>query len=97
MPHTRSAKKSLRQTKKRRLRNRAVKKTIKNQVKSLTKALATGKAEEIQKEFNLTVKQIDKAGAKRVIHPNKAARQKSQLAKLINAKAKTATEQAPAQ
>ena len=37
--------------------------------------------------IKLTVKRLDKAAHKRIIHPNAAARKKSQLARLIHAKA----------
>ena len=73
MPHTRSAKKNQRKTEKRRLHNRAVKKAIKTQVKRFESAVE-GPVEELRKEFNLAAKKLDKAAAKRVIHPNLAAR-----------------------
>ncbi|HKA06154.1 MAG TPA: 30S ribosomal protein S20 [Gemmataceae bacterium] len=80
MPHTKSAKKALRQDQKRRDRNRAVKKALKTQIKKFTAALTGGTAEQKQAEFVACVKQLDKAAARRVIHPNAAARKKSQLA-----------------
>jgi small subunit ribosomal protein S20 len=88
MPHTSSAKKHQRQSEKRRLANRATKKAIKTQIKRfLTTAAATeGTAESLQAEFNLAAKKLDKAAAKRVIHPNLAARKKAQLARKLNAK-----------
>src|SRR5205814_8059178 len=82
MPHTRSAKKSLRKTEKRRLRNRVMMKVLKTQLKKvLAAASGGGSAEDLRKEYNLAVKKLDKAAAKRVIHPNLAARKKSQLAR----------------
>jgi small subunit ribosomal protein S20 len=86
MPHTKSAEKSLRQDEKRRLRNRAVKKAIKVQVKSYLAAIGTDRA---AAEFQAAVKKLDKAAAKRVIHPNAAARKKSQLARMMAAKTGT--------
>lgn len=89
MPHTRSAKKNARRAEKRRLHNRAVIKSIKTQIKKFTATLAPDEtADATQAEFNQAAKKLDKAGAKRVIHPNKAARLKSQLAKKLNAKKK---------
>jgi small subunit ribosomal protein S20 len=90
MPHTRSAKKQLRKDEKRRLRNRAAKKALKAQIKKVLTASAGGSLDELRKEFNLASKKLDRAAAKRVIHPNTAARKKSQLARLVRAK-----EQAP--
>ena len=85
MPHTPSAKKNLRKNRKRRLHNRSVKGDIKAQLKAF--GTVTGEsAEELMKQFKLAVKKLDKAAAKRIIHPNMAARKKSQLAKLINSK-----------
>ncbi|MCC6419546.1 MAG: 30S ribosomal protein S20 [Gemmataceae bacterium] len=86
MPHTKSAKKSLRKDIKRRAHNRAIKKTVKKQIKTLLEAIKTGAPDAIRKEYNLTAKKLDKAGARRVIHPNLAARKKSQLALKVNAK-----------
>src|SRR5919202_6521137 len=94
MPHTRSAKKNLRKAEKRRLRNRAAKKTIKTHVKRFGAALATS-VEAAQAEYNLAAKKLDKAAARRIVHPNLAARKKSQMAKLVHAK-EVAAKTAPA-
>jgi small subunit ribosomal protein S20 len=86
MPHTPSAKKALRQTAKRRLRNRAAKKAIKLQIRKLTEPAKDASVDALRTELKLAIKKLDKAAAKRVIHPNTAARKKSQLARLVNAK-----------
>jgi small subunit ribosomal protein S20 len=93
MPHTKSAKKHQRQSEKRRLHNRAAKKAIKTQIKRFEEA-AAGPVEELRKEYNLAAKKLDKAAAKRVIHPNLAARKKSQLARALHQK-ETAPKAAP--
>ena len=85
MPHTSSAKKRLRQSKKRRLRNRSVMKAIKVQLKRF-EAAANGPIEALRKEYDLAAKKLDKAAAKRVVHPNLAARKKSQLARVLHQK-----------
>ena len=85
MPHTKSAKKSLRQDQKRRDRNRAVKKDLKTHMKKFAAALKEGSPEQKQAEFVACVKRLDKAAARRVIHPNAAARKKSQLARKLAA------------
>jgi small subunit ribosomal protein S20 len=87
MPHTKSAKKRLRQTEKRRLHNRSIKKAVKKQVKAFLEVVQTGTVEQVREEFNKTAKKLDKAAARRVIHPNLAARKKSQLQLKVNAKA----------
>jgi small subunit ribosomal protein S20 len=96
MPHTRSAKKNLRKSEKRRLRNRAAKRTIKTHCKRVVAAAADATPEKLREEFILAVRKLDKAAAKRVIHPNLAARKKSQLARLLNQKL-AATPPAPQQ
>ena len=84
MPHTRSAKKNLRKAEKRRLHNRSTVKTIKTQIKRfLAAAEGDGPADAAQKEYNLAAKRLDKAAARRIIHPNLAARKKSQLARAL--------------
>ncbi len=87
MPHTRSAKKRLRQNEKRKLKNRATKSAIKTQIKKVLAAAREAGPDQLQKEFNLAAKKLDKAAAKRIIHPNLAARKKSQLARLVHQKA----------
>ena len=95
MPHTRSAKKNMRKTEKRRIANKVAKKAIKKQIKTFVTA-AEGPLDALKVEYNVTAKKLDKAAAKRVIHPNTAARKKSQLARMINKKAAAATASAPA-
>lgn len=82
MPHTKSAKKNLRKSEKRRLHNRAVKRTIRTHLKRFLAAIG-GPAEQLQTEYNLAAKRLDKAAARRIIHPNLAARKKSQLARMM--------------
>jgi small subunit ribosomal protein S20 len=86
MPHTSSAKKRLRQYEKRRLRNRAAKSAIKTQIKKVLAVAKEGSLEQLRQEYNLAAKRLDKAAAKRVVHPNLAARKKSQLSRLIHQK-----------
>jgi small subunit ribosomal protein S20 len=86
MPHTSSAKKRLRQNAKRNESNRAAKSAIKTQLKRVMEVAKKGTPEELQQEYNLAAKRLDKAAAKRVVHPNLAARKKSQLGKLLQTK-----------
>lgn len=83
MPHTKSAKKSLRQDQKRRDRNRAVKKGLRTELKKFATAVKAGNMDLAKTEFVAVVKKLDKAAARRVIHPNAAARKKSQLARQL--------------
>ena len=72
MPNLPSAKKRLRQTAKKTLRNQIAKTRIKTELK---KALSG--------QENLAVSVIDRAAAKGIIHKNAAARKKSRLAKRL--------------
>jgi small subunit ribosomal protein S20 len=94
MPHTKSAKKRLRQNEKRRLDNRAVKRAVKTQIKKVLAVAEDGPVDQLRKEYNLAAKKLDHAAAKRVVHANLAARKKSQLAKLVHQK-ETAAKAAP--
>jgi small subunit ribosomal protein S20 len=62
-----------------------VKGAIKSQLKAVLTA-AKSSPDELAKQFRLAAKKLDKAAAKGVIHPNLAARKKSQLAKLLQRK-----------
>lgn len=84
MPHTTSAKKALRQDAKRKERNKVAKKALKVQVKKYLSALKDGTLEQQQAELAACAKRLDKLAAKRVIHPNMAARNKSKLAIKLN-------------
>ena len=87
MPHTRSAKKSLRKSEKRRLHNRVAKKAIKTEVKKFLGMVKSGSVEALTQELKVVTKKLDKAAARHIIHRNMAARKKSQLARLLHKKA----------
>ena len=90
MPHTSSAKKSLRQIAKRRVKNKVAKKAIRVQLKKVDEVADEGTLDQLKVEYNTAAMKLDKAAAKKIIHKNTAARKKSQLAKLVNGKAKAA-------
>jgi small subunit ribosomal protein S20 len=81
MPNTPSAIKRLKQSTKRRLHNRITKKVIKTYVKRTLAAAAAKEFEKAEADFRIASAKIDKAGARRVLHPNTAARRKSRLAR----------------
>ncbi len=89
MPNSASAEKRLRQNKVRQLRNRAVKSNVRGLVRRVRTAIATGDAAASQTAFQVAVKKLDQAAAKKVIHANKAARTKSRLAKAVKALSST--------
>ena len=84
MPNNRNAEKAVRQTEKRRLRNRANRTALKTVVRKAEESVTSTTAKEpaeVEKTFRAAIKKIDQAAAKHLIHKNKAARLKSQLAK----------------
>ena len=84
MAHTHSAEKRLRQNLKRRARNTAAKRAIKKQIKKVLEAAKTGSMDKLRQEYGLAAKKLDKAAARHIVHPNMAARKKSQLSRLVN-------------
>ena len=82
MAHTASAKKRNRQSKRRNLTNRSVKHEIKTQMRKVLVAVAAKDAA-ASREFSLVAMKIDKAAARRILHPNAAARTKSRLASRV--------------
>ena len=96
MPNTPSAIKRLKQSQKRRMHNRIAKKIIKTYTKRTLAAVAAGQLERAEADFRTTVTKIDKAGARRILHPNTAARRKSKLARDYRAALAKAKPQAQA-
>lgn len=86
MPITKSAKKALRQSVRRRERNLVKKEAFKDAVKKIKKLLQTNKTEEAKKLIPEAYKTIDKAAKTGVIKKNTAARKKSRLMKLFRTK-----------
>ena len=92
MPNSSSAAKRLRQSTKRRMHNRITKKVIKTSMKKTLSAVADNNLEKAEKDFRAAIAAIDKAGTRRVLHPNTAARRKSKIARAYaaaQAKSKT--------
>lgn len=81
MPVTKSAKKKLRQDKRKTLQN----KNLENLFKKMVKMAQKNPTEENIKK---AVSHVDKSAKKNIIHKNKAARIKSTLSKLLSLKSK---------
>ncbi|MDH5803807.1 MAG: 30S ribosomal protein S20 [Gemmatimonadota bacterium] len=80
MPHSRSAKKRMRQSEKRRTRNR----TQRSEMRSLVKQVQIAATKEDgETAFRKAEQLIDRAARKRLVHPNTAARTKSRLKKAV--------------
>ncbi len=80
MPRTDSAKKQMRQSRHRAAQNRMQRSQLRT---ALRKVRAAGSAAEAGKAYADATKLLDRAGRKKLIHPNAAARQKSRLAKAV--------------
>jgi small subunit ribosomal protein S20 len=81
VPRIKSAKKRMRQAKTHTALNRTQRSKLRTAIKKVRSAAGT----ESQAAYDEAVQLIDRAGRKRLIHPNAAARQKSRLAKLVKA------------
>lgn len=80
VPSIRSARVSNR----RMLRNRSMRSSVRTYRTNAQRAFDTGSVDESRTAMVLATKVIDKAARKGVIHPNKAARLKSRIAKKFN-------------
>ncbi len=84
MAHSLSAKKRIRQSLKRRGRNRWRKEQLKGSLKGFEQAVASGSKDEAAGRLKAAYKALDRVAAKGVIHKNAASRKKSRLAKRLN-------------
>ena len=90
MANTKSSKKDLRRTVKRRARNLSTRSALKTFVKKVKTAAATGEATTTQTALVSAISALDKAAQRGIIHKNQAARRKSRIAKAANKAAKAA-------
>ncbi|MDI3547738.1 MAG: small subunit ribosomal protein [Halanaerobiales bacterium] len=84
MPIIKSAKKRVKIAEKRTIRNREWKNKLKSSIKEFERVVGEGNAAEAKDKLRETVKVIDKAASKGIIHKNNAARKKSRLTKMYN-------------
>lgn len=82
MANNASAIKRIRQTATRTERNRAHISQMRTAVKKFRSAVETGE-DNLEELFRSATKELDRAASKGLIHKNKAARDKSRLAKLL--------------
>lgn len=88
MPNKDSAKKALRQTKKRVAWNHARKEAYKRAIKQTVKALEAGAREDVQKFVSAAQKAIGKAAKRGVLKKKTASRKLSRLMKRVNVSAR---------
>ena len=82
MPNVKSAEKRMRTAEKRAARNKTQRSRLRTAVK---KARLADSAEEVTAAFKEAKSLLDRAARKNLVHPNKAARLKSRLAKQARA------------
>ncbi|NMA33078.1 MAG: 30S ribosomal protein S20 [Clostridiaceae bacterium] len=86
MANTKSAAKRVLVIKKKTLRNNMKKSALRTSIKKCREAIAAN-SESAQDILKDTIKAIDKAASKNILHKNTAARRKSQLVRAFNAAA----------
>jgi small subunit ribosomal protein S20 len=90
MPHSRNAKKRLRQSLERREKNRSVKRELKTRVRKVVESVVAGKLDEAQSAMRVATQKLDRAAAHNIIHRNAAARTKSRMAARVKTLSTTA-------
>jgi len=86
VPQRKSGLKALRSDAKKTEYNQRIKNRLKQAVKAFQKTDEAGEKDKLQNLYKKACSQLDKAVSKNVIHKNKAARHKSQLAKKLSSK-----------
>ena len=84
MPISESAKKRLRQNKKRKKENKVFKTKMKEAIKEIRTLVDDEEIKKAEEKLSDTYKAIDKAAKKGIIKKKNASRKKSRLTKLIN-------------
>ena len=88
MAITKSAKKSIRQNKKRKIRNLVYKNKIKSLIKETRALVLAKKTKEAQNLLPAIYKALDKSAKAGVIKKNNASRKKSRMTKLVDKNSK---------
>lgn len=87
MANTKSAIKAARQSVRRQQRNKTVKTRLKTLSRKVSQLTQQGKSEEARVAAIDLISALDKAAKRNVVHKNAVARHKSQLSKVVLAKA----------
>ncbi len=85
MAHSLSAQKRIRQSARRRDRNRGRRKALRVENKKLEAVIAGGDVAAAAAEVKVAIKLLDRTATRGTVHRNTAARRKSKLQKKINA------------
>ncbi|MCA9936248.1 MAG: 30S ribosomal protein S20 [Ardenticatenaceae bacterium] len=92
MANIKSAKKRIRQTRKRTAHNRMYTSAARTHIKKARKLMAEGKLDEAEEVARKAYSTLDKAGRRHVLHPRNAARRKSRLMAQLAAARNTETD-----
>lgn len=84
MANTRAAEKAIRQSARRRNRNRVVRAMARTEVKDANKLIAEGNIAEAEQAARAALCALDRAAEKGILKKNNAARRKSRLMKKLN-------------
>lgn len=84
MPQTAAAKKALRVSQKKRVKNDRWRRRMREALHAVRDAIVDGKKKDAKEALLKAESVIDRAARRNVIHDNKAARQKSRLQKTVN-------------
>ena len=87
MANIKSAKKRVKVTEAKTLRNKIFRSQLKTEIKKYEAALEAGDNELAKETYKAAVKRIDRACARGLMHKNTAAHKKSELTKKLNAMA----------
>lgn len=85
MANTAAAKKEIRASARRAVRNRATRSAVKTRISRVRRALVAETAEEAQQLAVAAIADLDRAASKGILHANNAARRKSRLQRRLNA------------
>ena len=88
MPIIKAAKKYMRVTARKTVKNQKIKGNFRSAIKITKESLASNNIEKAQEYLKKSLKALDKATQKKVLHKNTAARMKSRLNKLVKNAAK---------
>lgn len=84
MANIKSQKKRILVSAKQHERNKSVMSAVRTDIRKSASLLSEGNKEEAQKQVQATIKSLDKAAQKGVIHPNNVANKKARLVKKLN-------------
>jgi small subunit ribosomal protein S20 len=79
LANSRSARKRIRSSERKRVRNRIVRSAVRTRISRVRRSLVSGQSTGIEEELRAAVKALDKAAEKGILHRNNAARRKSRI------------------